>query len=79
MPGLFEEIHINEAKGLSGWQERLLISNRAHLGMSTTLLSEWDRGNICFVCFDVPACRTTLFDFGMLEGTPWFSIPVWLI
>ena len=35
LPGLFEEIHKNEAKGLSGWQERLLISNRAHLGMFT--------------------------------------------
>ena len=32
LPGLFEEIAKNEAKGLSGWQDRLLISDRAHLG-----------------------------------------------
>ena len=32
LPGLFDEIRKNEAKGLTGWQERLLISNRAHLG-----------------------------------------------
>ena len=32
LPGLFDEIHKNEAKGLTGWQSRLFISNRAHLG-----------------------------------------------
>lgn len=31
IPGLFEEIEKNEAKGLTGWKERLLISDRAHL------------------------------------------------
>jgi len=31
LPGLFEEISTNEAKGLSGWKDRLLISDRAHL------------------------------------------------
>ncbi|XP_065200438.1 adenylosuccinate synthetase [Planococcus citri] len=31
LPGLFEEIQKNEAKGLKGWQDRLLISDRAHL------------------------------------------------
>jgi len=31
LPGLFEEIAKNEAKGLTGWKERLLISNRAHI------------------------------------------------
>ena len=32
LPGLFEEIKKNEAKGLKGWQDRLMISTRAHLG-----------------------------------------------
>ena len=32
LPGLFEEIEKNEKKGLVGWQDRLLVSNRAHLG-----------------------------------------------
>lgn len=31
LPGLFEEIKKNEAKGLLDWQSRLLISDRAHL------------------------------------------------
>lgn len=31
LPQLFEEIAKNEAKGLRDWQERLLISDRAHL------------------------------------------------
>lgn len=31
LPGLFEEVEKNEAKGLTGWQDRLVISDRAHL------------------------------------------------
>lgn len=31
LPGLFEELEKNEAKGLTGWRDRLLISDRAHL------------------------------------------------
>lgn len=31
LPGLFEELEKNETKGLVGWRERLLISDRAHL------------------------------------------------
>ena len=31
IPGLFKEIDINVEKGLKGWKERLLISDRAHL------------------------------------------------
>nr|XP_022333667.1 adenylosuccinate synthetase-like [Crassostrea virginica] len=31
LPNLFEEIDQNALKGLEGWQDRLLISNRAHL------------------------------------------------
>ncbi|XP_014243573.1 adenylosuccinate synthetase [Cimex lectularius] len=31
MPGLFEELHQNETKGLVGWKDRLLISDRAHM------------------------------------------------
>lgn len=31
LPGLFEEVEKNEAKGLTGWKERLIISDRAHL------------------------------------------------
>ena len=29
---MFEEIAKNEAKGMTGWQERLKISSRAHIG-----------------------------------------------
>lgn len=31
LPGLFEEVAKNEAKGLSTWKERLIVSDRAHL------------------------------------------------
>ncbi|XP_026462113.1 adenylosuccinate synthetase-like isoform X2 [Ctenocephalides felis] len=31
LPGLFEELEKNEKKGLSGWESRLVISDRAHL------------------------------------------------
>lgn len=31
LPGLFDELEKNETKGLVGWNERLLISDRAHL------------------------------------------------
>ena len=31
IPNLFEELAKNEAKGLTGWQDRLKISDRAHL------------------------------------------------
>lgn len=31
LPGLFEELHKNEAKGLVDWNKRLIISDRAHL------------------------------------------------
>ena len=31
--GLFDEIEKNVQKGLTGWQERLKISSRAHVGM----------------------------------------------
>ncbi|CAK1550425.1 unnamed protein product [Leptosia nina] len=31
LPGLFEELKKNELKGMEGWQERLIISDRAHL------------------------------------------------
>lgn len=31
LPGLFEELQKNEVKGLRDWQNRLLISDRAHL------------------------------------------------
>ena len=33
LPGLFGEIAHNEALGLTGWNERLKISDRAHLVM----------------------------------------------
>ena len=32
LPGLFAEIEKCEAKGLTGWDKRLLISSRAHMG-----------------------------------------------
>ena len=31
LPGLFDELQKNETKGLVGWQDRLLISNKAHI------------------------------------------------
>lgn len=31
LPGLFDEVKKNEDKGLTGWKDRLLISDRAHL------------------------------------------------
>ena len=43
LPGLFAEIEKNEVKGLKNWQERLLISSRAHLGeitVQTPILEE---------------------------------------
>ena len=33
LPGLFSEIEVNVKKGLVGWEQRLLISDRAHLVM----------------------------------------------
>jgi len=33
LPDLFAEIKKNEDKGLVGWENRLIISSRAHLGM----------------------------------------------
>jgi len=32
LPDLFAEIKKNEDKGLVGWDKRLIISSRAHLG-----------------------------------------------
>jgi len=32
LPDLFDEIKKNEDKGLVGWDKRLIISSRAHLG-----------------------------------------------
>lgn len=31
LPGLFEELKKNELKGMHGWQQRLIISDRAHI------------------------------------------------
>lgn len=31
LPGLFEELEKNESKGLKDWQDRLIISDRAHM------------------------------------------------
>lgn len=31
LPGLFEELKKNELKGMEGWKDRLIISDRAHL------------------------------------------------
>lgn len=48
LPGLFAEIAANEAKGLRGWQDRLKISDRAHvvldLHQSMDALQEEARG-----------------------------------
>uniref|UniRef100_A0AAX7U627 Adenylosuccinate synthetase n=1 Tax=Astatotilapia calliptera TaxID=8154 RepID=A0AAX7U627_ASTCA len=34
LPGLFEEGDKNDKKGLKGWEKRLIVSDRAHLGTS---------------------------------------------
>ncbi|KAG1671440.1 Adenylosuccinate synthetase [Nymphon striatum] len=48
VPGLFEEIEKNEKKGLTGWQDRLIISDRAHLvfdfHQSVDQLQEMEKG-----------------------------------
>ncbi|GBP17909.1 Adenylosuccinate synthetase [Eumeta japonica] len=31
LPGLFDELHKNESKGMKDWMDRLIISDRAHL------------------------------------------------
>lgn len=31
LPGLFEELEKNESKGLKDWEDRFIISNRAHI------------------------------------------------
>jgi len=36
VPDLFAEIKKNEDKGLVGWEKRLIISSRAHLGLFIT-------------------------------------------
>jgi adenylosuccinate synthase len=33
LPELVEEIKKNESRGVTNWSERLLISDRAHLGI----------------------------------------------
>ena len=33
LPQFFDEIHKNEAKGMTNWKQRLIVSDRAHLGM----------------------------------------------
>ena len=39
LKGLFDEIEENEKKGLKGWQDRLRISARAHIGILTSYYS----------------------------------------
>jgi adenylosuccinate synthase len=38
LPELVEEIKKNESRGVTNWSERLLISDRAHLGNSNEIL-----------------------------------------
>jgi adenylosuccinate synthase len=40
LPGLFAEIEKNVQKGLKNWEDRLLISDRAHLVMDYHQVSE---------------------------------------
>ncbi|KAK0132313.1 Adenylosuccinate synthetase isozyme 1 [Merluccius polli] len=48
LPGLFEEGDKNEKKGLKGWDKRLIVSDRAHLGTYVCLNGQID-GN-CGYC-----------------------------
>ncbi|XP_043501046.1 adenylosuccinate synthetase isoform X1 [Polistes fuscatus] len=49
LPGLFEELAKNEAKGLKDWKDRLIISDRAHLvfdlHQQVDGLQELEKGN----------------------------------
>lgn len=49
MPGLFAELEENEAKGLKDWENRLVISDRAHLvfdfHQQVDGLQEQEKGN----------------------------------
>jgi len=54
LPGLFDEIEKNEKKGLVGWQDRLLVSNRAHLGRSLFLCLWWLVGSLGY--YTSPYC-----------------------
>ncbi len=38
LPELVEEIQKNESRGVTNWSKRLLISDRAHLGIKTNYL-----------------------------------------
>lgn len=52
LPGLFEEAEKNErkGKGLKGWEERLIISDRAHIGKSGQGVPEKFYLNECCQC-----------------------------
>ena len=41
LPGLFDELEKNEAKGLVNWQNRLMISDRAHLVFDFHQVINW--------------------------------------
>lgn len=67
LPGLFSEIEHNVNKGLKDWEKRLIISNRAHIGLylckSLIAISDVFGGCVIagiFLMFSVrfpPSCR----------------------
>lgn len=47
LPGLFQEIEKNVAKGLQGWEGRLLVSSRAHLGWCNHCMQNVANSSTC--------------------------------
>uniref|UniRef100_A0A672HGM8 Adenylosuccinate synthetase n=1 Tax=Salarias fasciatus TaxID=181472 RepID=A0A672HGM8_SALFA len=52
LPGLFEEGDKNDKKGLKGWDKRLIVSDRAHIGMVCVLYTL-----ICLFSFHTTSTR----------------------
>ena len=52
LPELVEEIQKNESRGVTNWSERLLISDRAHLGKDEDFFSKKRSRSSLFVVFD---------------------------
>uniref|UniRef100_A0A672HGM3 Adenylosuccinate synthetase n=1 Tax=Salarias fasciatus TaxID=181472 RepID=A0A672HGM3_SALFA len=58
LPGLFEEGDKNDKKGLKGWDKRLIVSDRAHIGMVCVLYTLICL-NMMFILFLLDSIGTT--------------------
>jgi len=52
LPELVDEIKKNESRGVTDWSQRLLISDRAHLGIKWVLLYLIENKFFKFLVFD---------------------------